>query len=79
MHDCARARAALCYSGLYCADPDEQFWAHEYNAHGTCNINDFNEVEYFNATLELNEAFPIDVSRQAYFPVMLRVNGNAVS
>ena len=48
---------------LCCADDDDAaFWAHEYNAHGTCNINDLDEFEYFNDTLKLNDKFSIDVS-----------------
>lgn len=68
----------MCYKQLCCADSDEQFWEHEYNAHGTCNINDFDEVEYFNATLELHEAFPIDVSRQTCNSVSVACQGQCL-
>ena len=57
----------VCYS--QCAGSDDKFWAHEYNYHGTCNINDLSELEYFNAVLELNNNFGIDVSRHSVFSV----------
>ena len=56
----------MCYHRLCCADDDDAaFWKHEYDAHGTCNINDLDEVDFFKAVLELNEEFPIDVSRRS--------------
>ncbi|KAK9838118.1 hypothetical protein WJX81_002369 [Elliptochloris bilobata] len=39
--------------------PDSGFWEHEYNTHGTCNINDLNEEEYFNVTLGLDLEYEI--------------------
>tara|TARA_B100001057_G_C22418905_1_gene782734 strand:+ start:155 stop:670 length:516 start_codon:yes stop_codon:yes gene_type:complete len=33
--------------------PDEVFWKHEYLKHGTCNFNNFNELQYFKTTLDL--------------------------
>jgi ribonuclease I len=32
---------------------DEHFWEHEYLKHGTCNFNNFDELEYFKTTLDL--------------------------
>ena len=32
---------------------DDQFWKHEYLKHGTCNFNNFTELEYFQTTIKL--------------------------
>ena len=42
--------------------PNEEFWAHEWEKHGTCAEDDFpTQLEYFNTTLALHVANPIEV------------------
>ena len=39
------------------------FWSHEWSKHGTCSLAVLpTQTDYFNATLALNEAYPINVS-----------------
>jgi len=42
--------------------PDETFWAHEWEKHGTCAEDVFpTQLDYFNTTLALHVANPIEV------------------
>ena len=34
-------------------ETDSAFWEHEYLKHGTCNFNNFSELDYFKTTLNL--------------------------
>ena len=49
---------------------DEDFWKHEYNTHGTCEISDLDEEAYFAATLELNDRYPIEVLLSSREPAL---------
>lgn len=37
-------------------EPNENFWKHEWEKHGSCMYNDCDEFEYFNKAIELYES-----------------------
>ena len=46
---------------------DSNFWEHEYLKHGTCNFNNFDELEYFETTLDLfDRALKINLQEEYY-------------
>lgn len=47
--------------------PDEIFWKHEYLKHGTCNFNNFNELDYFKTALTLfDKAVKLNLPEEYY-------------
>ena len=49
--------------------PDEEFWAHEWEKHGTCAEDVFpTQLDYFNTTLALHVANPVEVRSTRMFP-----------
>jgi len=50
--------------------PNEEFWAHEWEKHGTCAEDVFpTQLAYFNTTLALHVANPIEVRAARMLPV----------